>query len=169
MTRPYRIHPATPVDAAAIADVSRQAFCDTFVDEFQMGYAADDLAAFLAKSHSKAAFDSWMVDPRVTTWVAEGDDGLAGYVLCGPTAVPHPEVGPEDVELHRLYVLKSWHGSGVGRDLMAVAMDWMAPAPAQWIGVWSGNVRAQPWRIRRSARVCRMRGPACDSGPWSSP
>lgn len=148
MTEPYRIRAATPEDAAALARLSTEAFTATFVDEFKMGYSAEDLAEFLAKSHSEDAFRGWLVEPDVAAWVAEADSGLAGYALCGEPAVPHADVKPDDVELHRLYVLRGWHGTGVARDLMAAAMALMDSRPVQWLGVWSGNVRAQKFYAR---------------------
>jgi ribosomal protein S18 acetylase RimI-like enzyme len=145
---PYIIRPATPQDADALGALSRQAFTETFVDEFKIGYSADDLAAFLDKSHSPQAFAKWLIEPDTGAWVAESDGALAGYALCGDPSVPHPDIGPGDVELHRLYVLKPWHGTGVARDLMATAMAWMERFSVQWLGVWSGNVRAQKFYAR---------------------
>ena len=63
----------------------------------------------------------------------------------GPCTLPHPDVRPGHAELQRLYVLDDAQGQGLGRRLMDVALGWMqagSPGP-QWIGVWSGNAKAQ--------------------------
>jgi ribosomal protein S18 acetylase RimI-like enzyme len=42
-------------------------------------------------------------------------------------------------------VLKSAQGTGLGRRLMDDAMAWLTAPPARaiWLGVWSGNDKAQ--------------------------
>jgi GNAT superfamily N-acetyltransferase len=49
------------------------------------------------------------------------------------------------MELNRLYVTRAQQGQGHGGRLMEAALDWMGTcsAGAQWIGVWSGNRKAQ--------------------------
>jgi ribosomal protein S18 acetylase RimI-like enzyme len=147
MTEPYRIRRATPADADAIAAVSRQAFTETFVVEFAMPYHPDDLAAFLDKSHGPDAFRQWLSEPDVKAWVAESD-GVIGYALTGEVHLPHPDAGPDDRELHRLYLPRAHHKTGVAGLLMQAALDGMADAPVQWLGVWSGNIRAQRFYAR---------------------
>lgn len=148
MSEPYRIRRATPVDAEALAQVSRQAFVETFVDEFGLPYHPDDLAAFLEKSHGAAAFHQWLVEADTLAWIAERDAEVAGYALTGEVHVPHAEVSPDDRELHRLYLTKPHRGAGAAGQLMDAAMAGMADAPVQWLGVWSGNVRAQRFYAR---------------------
>ena len=52
-----------------------------------------------------------------------------------------------DGELKRLYVARGAQKSGVGRALFGAAISWMTcDQPSSrplWIGVWSGNLRAQ--------------------------
>ncbi|WP_010164529.1 GNAT family N-acetyltransferase [Sphingomonas sp. PAMC 26617] len=74
------------------------------------------------------------------------DDGsLIGYADAGPCSLPHPDVTAADMELNRLYVSRDQQGHGHGGRLMEAALDWMGTrsAGAQWIGVWSGNRKAQ--------------------------
>ena len=125
MTEPYRIRRATPADAAALADISRTSFVETFVDEFAIPYHPDDLEAFLAENHSTEAFAEWLAEPGVTAWVAEAGGEAAGYALVGPVGVPHPDVAAGDLELHRLYLPRAHHGSGAGGLLMQAALDGM--------------------------------------------
>ena len=148
MTEPYRIRRATPADAAALADISRTSFVETFVDEFAIPYHPDDLEAFLAENHSTEAFAEWLAEPGVTAWVAEAGGEAAGYALVGPVGVPHPDVAAGDLELHRLYLPRAHHGSGAGGLLMQAALDGMEDADCQWLGVWSGNIRAQRFYAR---------------------
>ena len=48
------------------------------------------------------------------------------------------------VEIHRLYVDRRWHGSGVAQRLMAAALGVAERGGADhvWLGVWERNPRA---------------------------
>jgi len=54
-------------------------------------------------------------------------------------------VRAEDAELYQLYILREAQGLKLGKALLATALDHLAatrPGPI-WLGVWSGNVKAQ--------------------------
>jgi ribosomal protein S18 acetylase RimI-like enzyme len=140
---PILIRRATPRDAAAIAALSRLVMVATFVDEFKIPYDPAELEAFLDKSHGEASVRARIADPAVEVWLAEADGVLAGYASAGPMSLPHPAAEPGDRELYRLYVRHNFHGGGVGRALMdAIGQR------VQWLGVWSGNLRAQRFYAR---------------------
>ena len=121
---------------------------ETFVGEFGIAYVPAELDVFLNDKHGPAAMARYLADPTVAIWVCEIDGRLAGYALCGKMSLPHPEAQPHDGELHRLYVDKAFHGQGAAAALMDAAMAWMADRPAQWLGVWFGNIRAQKFYAR---------------------
>ncbi|WP_445214759.1 GNAT family N-acetyltransferase [Brevundimonas sp. BR2-1] len=141
------IRPATPADAEALGVLGRQTFIDTFVaaDGFAIPYPADDLKAFLDASFSADAVRVKLKEPGAAWWVAERDGELLAFANTGPNTLPHPEARPSHAELRRLYVSKAAQGLGLGTKLLAVALDWMeahTDGPL-WIGVWSGNLKAQ--------------------------
>jgi len=144
MTEPV-IRPAVEADAAALAGLGRQTFIDTFVDGFGIPYPADDLAAFLDANFSPEAIRTRLKEPGAAWWVAERDGGLLAFANTGPNTLPHPEARPGHAELRRLYVAKAAQGLGLGTKLLGVALEWMeahTDGPL-WIGVWSGNLKAQ--------------------------
>src|SRR5690606_34102688 len=67
------------------------------------------------------------------------------YVLAGPCQLPHRDARPSHGELRRLYVAHEWHGRGYGRALMSAAFAWLEQTfeGPIWLGVWSGNLKAQ--------------------------
>lgn len=139
------IRPATLDDAEALARVGRQTFIDTFVEGFGIPYPADDLAAFLDTSFNVKTVRAKLDEPGAAWWVAEREGGLLAFANTGPNTLPHQDARPSHAELRRLYVARGAQGLGLGTRLLAVALDWMeanTDGPL-WIGVWSGNVKAQ--------------------------
>ena len=144
MTEPV-IRPAVEADAAALGVLGRQTFNDTFVEGFGIPYPTDDLTAFLDASFSPETIRAKLEEPGAAWWVAERDGELLAFANTGPNTLPHPDARPSHAELRRLYVAKSAQGLGLGTRLLAVALEWMeanTDGPL-WIGVWSGNRKAQ--------------------------
>ncbi len=146
MTEPV-IRPATDADAPALAELGRRTFLDTFVaaDGFAIPYPAEDLETYLDGQFSDAAFRTRLGEPGAAWWVAERGGALLAFANAGPNGLPHPDARSGHAELRRLYVSKDAQGLGLGTKLLAIALDWMeahTDGPL-WIGVWSGNLKAQ--------------------------
>ncbi|MET4684743.1 GNAT family N-acetyltransferase [Brevundimonas faecalis] len=139
------IRPARLDDAAALGRLGRRTFVDTFVTGFGIPYPPADLESFLDASFSPETIARKLVEPGAAWWVAEREDALLGFANTGPNTLPHPEAAPGNAELRRLYIAREAQGLGLGTKLMQLAMDWMqanTDGPL-WIGVWSGNEKAQ--------------------------
>ena len=135
------IRPAGLGDAETLAALGAATFSETFAHL----YPADDLATFLAESHSVDRWRAYLTDPATATWLMEVDGEAVGYALVGDCALPHPEVTPGCGELKRIYMLKTWQGGGRGSRLMETALAWLEAnkTGALWLGVWSQNHGAQ--------------------------
>ncbi len=139
------IRPAVDSDAPAIARLGRETFVDTFVEGFAIPYPPEDLNPFLDANFTPDAAAQRLAEPGAAWWVAERDGELLAFANAGPNHLPHPDARPSHAELRRLYVAKSAQGLGLGTKLLAIALDWMetnGDGP-MWIGVWSGNLKAQ--------------------------
>ena len=140
------LRPARADDVEALSVLKRDTFRETFVDGgFAITYPADDLALFEEASYGTPRVAEELADPAKQTWVAESNGRLFGYAQVGPTKLPHPDARTDDGELYQLYVRNEAQGLKLGGKLLALALDHLAetrPGPV-WLGVWSGNLRAQ--------------------------
>jgi GNAT superfamily N-acetyltransferase len=139
------IRPARPDDAPALSRLGRATFIETFVEGFAIPYPPQDLEPFLQAAFGLETTAARLADPAEGWWVAQMDEAVVAFATTGPNALPHPAGRPTQAELKRLYVAKSAQGLGLGTKLLAVALEWMAANGdgPEWIGVWSGNLKAQ--------------------------
>ena len=146
-TRPPTIRPARAADAPGLAALAEATFIETFGSEgFDMQYPEPDLADFLRASYAPDRAAGWIADPAGRVWVVEDEAGaLIAYAQIGPNSLPHPDATSEHVELKRLYVKRAAQGTGLGRTLLELALKHLDPngEAVVWLGVWSGNEKAQ--------------------------
>ena len=136
---------ATVADAARLSALGEQTFRETFVEGFRVGYSEADLAAFVPETYAEAVFAGRIKDPAYALFVAERHGVPVGYCAVGPCGLPHPDVTPSCGELKQLYVARAAQGIGVGRALLDAGLAWLErDGPRRvWLGVWSGNDKAQ--------------------------
>lgn len=138
---------ATVADAALLAALSAAAFTGTFGHL----YPPEDLRAFLAASHSEAAWGRALKDPHRAVWIASvGDASPVGYLSVGTCKLPVDNLEPGAGEIHQLYVLASHHNLRLGSRLMEIGLDWLQARGRSplYVGVWSENAGAQRFYAR---------------------
>ena len=135
------IRTATAADAAAVADLARRTFYDTFAATND----AADMALHLAKSYGVDQQTRELNDRDITTLLVEEDGQAIAYAMVRGDHIPECVTGPNPVELWRFYVDAGWHGRGIAQTLMdrvkAAARD--RGAQTLWLGVWERNPRAR--------------------------
>jgi diamine N-acetyltransferase len=140
------IRPVRPDEAEALAALKLETFRESFVDGgFAIPYPPDDLALFETANYSVARIHEELADPEKASWVAEASGRLLGYAHAGSTKLPHPDAKAGDAELYQLYVRGEAQGLKLGGKLLTLALDHLTgtrPGPI-WLGVWSGNLKAQ--------------------------
>ena len=139
------IRDAETRDLSALSEFSRRTFTETFIDGFKVPYPPEDLATFYQGSFGEAALAKRLAEPNCVFWIAERDGEILALCHLGPNGLPHPDAKDGEYELRRLYVSKNAQGLGLGTTLMKQALEWMQArtSGALWIGVWSGNEKAQ--------------------------
>lgn len=142
------LRPATPEDAAPLAQLGR----DSFVAAFGHLYPPEDLNAFLQQAYSLAAVTEEIADPAITHRLAVAADGaLAGYAkIRQPSPYAEHSDAARPLSLGQLYCDPARTGAGIG----AMLMDWtLAEARARGcdavqLSVWSENLGAQRFYAR---------------------
>jgi diamine N-acetyltransferase len=85
------------------------------------------------------------VDPQILTLVAESAGELVAFAQLHLDAATPACVSPfRAIELHRIYVERSFHGTGLAADLLSEVISTAERngAAALWLGVWEHNPRA---------------------------
>jgi ribosomal protein S18 acetylase RimI-like enzyme len=133
------IRPATDADVPAVTRIWREGWPDG-----HEGHVPAELAA----ERTSASFDQRTLERISTTWVAEGDGAVAGFVVV------------VDAEVEQIYVDRSRRGGGVAERLLrhAEAVIGQKGRRTAWLAVVAGNVRARRFYARLGWR---------DQGPFT--
>lgn len=139
---------ATIADAAALAELGRNSFVETFGHR----YRPEDLSFFLEK-HQEPQWRAELGDIAFAVRLAEADGQAIAYAKIGPPVLP-VEAIDASVELRQFYVLAPWQGRGVAQQMM----DWVLAkaqargAAAVYLSVFSENPRARRFYERYGFR-----------------
>jgi GNAT superfamily N-acetyltransferase len=112
-----RFRDATPEDAAALSELGKRSFTETFGHL----YTSDNLAAFLT-SHAVGNWLEQLSSSDFSVRVVEDGRALIGYAKVGPPTLPFEPRGTP-IELRQFYILKPWHGAGLAPPLMSWVLD----------------------------------------------
>ncbi|MFD2134552.1 GNAT family N-acetyltransferase [Novosphingobium resinovorum] len=132
----WRLRPAGPDDADALALVGAATFLESFA-----GLIDGGLVAHCAKQHSADAYRAYFAK-GAKAWLAEIEPGGApvGYALLCEPEIEHAQ--PGDIELKRIYLLSRFQGSPIASSLMQAVIAEAAGATRLLLGVKDDNHRA---------------------------
>lgn len=145
--------PVTVAMAESADDLAKLAAA-TFPFACPPAATAEDIADHVAAHLSADRFAAYLADPRRRVFTAADDGRMVGYTMLIHRSDPVPTV-----ELSKMYVLPSHHGSGVAAALMRAGLDWAATTSATtaWLGVNQANVRAQRFYRKHGFEVTGTR------------
>lgn len=135
------IRPARAADAAKLSELAER----TFRDAFSSLNTEENMNLHCATAFSPAAQLAEITDPAILTLVAESDGKLVAFAqLHLRSDTPVCISSTPALELHRIYVERSLHGTGLAGDLLAEIFKSAEHqgAAAVWLGVWEHNPRA---------------------------
>lgn len=140
MNQEVTIRIATEMDAALIADISRQTFYETFASQ----NTAENMDKFMNTQFAKAKLMAELNDPENIFLLAYQDEQLAGYVKLRDSQHPEHLENSAAIEIVRIYSTSSMIGKGIGKVLMQACIDIAKKRDKAivWLGVWERNQRA---------------------------
>ena len=140
-----------PADAHRVSALA----IETFPLACPLGTTRENIDLFCATKLSPEAFEAYLSDPRVRIWCAADGDELVGYVMTVSGEPENPVIvtavtSRPTVEISKIYVRASSHGSGTAQELMDVAVEDAKVQGAQsvWLGVNQQNARANSFYER---------------------
>jgi len=135
------IRPAQESDAEALSELARTTFNETFASTT----SDQNLQAYIERSFYPAKQLEEIRDPKRSIFIAWHEERAVGFLsLFEGDPEPCLKSLPA-IELSRIYIDRRWHGSGLARELVELAIK-IARQKAYasiWLGVWQENHRAQ--------------------------
>ena len=135
-----RFRRGTRTDAGALAALAARTFLETFGPDNR----PEDMQAHLQEAYGVAQQTAELDNPDIHTVLACQGDVLIAYAQVRRAEAPGCVTHPDPVELHRFYLDKSAHGSGLAAQLLhqVHAAARALGGRHLWLGVWEHNPRA---------------------------
>ncbi len=128
------------IDAAELAVFAAR----TFREAFSANNRPDDMQAHLAATYGTAQQAAELADPLVATILARSGGELVAYAQIRQKPPPPCVTHAAPIELHRFYVDRRAHGTGMASRLMHEVHRAAREFQGRhiWLGVWEQNPRA---------------------------
>ncbi len=135
-----RIRRGVASDAPALAAFAARTFAETFAADNR----PEDMQAHLASSYGVPQQTKELTDSNVATLLVHRHGTLVAYAQVRRKPPPPCVTLEQPIELHRFYVDRPAHGSGVAQLLMSAVHDAAHNFGGEhlWLGVWERNLRA---------------------------
>lgn len=137
----WTIRRADVADARALSVLAERLFRDAFGAQS----SPDEMDRYCSAAFTEAVQAAEIADPRRETWLAEQDGRLVAFQqLRTDQQPPAAFAGTPAMQLHRIYLDRALHGSGLAREMMQLAFERARAAGAGvlWLTVWEENPRA---------------------------
>lgn len=116
----------------------------TFQETFQHSNTASDFQEYVDKSFSEHQILSELKNPNSTFFFAVIQDEIVGYLKLNVRDAQTEQIGPDAIEIERIYVLQEYQGQRIGVALMEKALSEGRRLNMKyiWLGVWEYNTKA---------------------------
>lgn len=135
-----QIRSATIHDAAQLSTLATTVFAETY----QAMIPPETLQPYLKEQFSAEALSLDLSQLSSDYLVACHNERVIGFSKLAPTELPSPLRSTRAIEMVKLYVPKSYHGFGVGAQLMKRSLSEAKALGYEsiWLCVWEKNERA---------------------------
>lgn len=117
---------------------------DTITETFAMSNEDENTEMYLNESFNPEKILKELNDPDSEFYLAELNEKVIGYLKINFAKAQTDVHDINSLEIERIYVLKNFHGKGIGKRLFDKALDIAIKNRFDyiWLGVWENNHRA---------------------------
>lgn len=136
----YRVVKATTADVETCQEIARRTFYETFAD----GNTEENMTKYLKENFSTDKIQNEICNSDSLIFFAYSQENVVGYLKLNFGGAQTELQDSSSVEIERIYVLKEFHGKGVGQVLYDKALEVATAKQVDylWLGVWEENPRA---------------------------
>lgn len=131
-----------PTELTQLVTLSRKTFAATFETENNR----DDIARYLDEQLTETKLKQELANPNSEFYFAKVNEKVVGYLKLNVATAQTERDYPMALEIQRIYVLNTYQKIGIGKQLMAWAVQRATQLnkPLIWLGgVWEHNLSAQ--------------------------
>ncbi len=134
------IEPLNSVNLEPLCQIGR----DTFLETFGARNTAENMAQYLDQGFAPGKIMSELENEYSLFYGAFNEGQLIAYLKLNLGPAQTELKDPAGLEIERIYVLKAFHGTGVGQLLYdkAIEVALQHQLDYLWLGVWEENKRA---------------------------
>lgn len=116
----------------------------TFYETFSAGNSEENMTKYLDEAFSIEKLTTELIDNNAEFYFAILGDNVIGYLKLNFGQSQTELQDDKALEIERIYVLKDFHGKGVGQILLdkAIHIARQKNTDYVWLGVWEENPRA---------------------------
>ncbi len=137
---PIEIRKATVADLEMLQKLSIQ----TFTETFSVTNTPENIASYIDKSFNTEQLIRELNTIESQFYIAFSDTIPVGYLKVNFGEAQTEIIEGNSLEIHRIYVLQTFHGKNVGKLLLDKAKNigQTSGVNSIWLGVWEENHRA---------------------------
>lgn len=152
----FTIRTAALTDAETLGHIG----VATFVESYTADIEGAAMMAHCTREHSKQVYQTYLNKPDTGCWLAEyeGTGAPMGYALNCTPDLPI-DIGADDLELKRIYVLSRYHGQGIAVALLDAALDHARQSNRKrlLLGTYEDNHRAMAFYAKHGFEIVGTR------------
>lgn len=137
---PIIIRKATIADIEIIQKISTQTFIETFAE----ANTPENIENYLLENFNLEKLASEINNPESAFYLATLNNNTIAYFKLNFGNAQTEFYNAQSMEIHRIYVLKEFHGKKIGQLLLnnAIKIGQESGVETIWLGVWEKNHKA---------------------------
>lgn len=134
------VRKVTTSEVEQLQKIGKQSFDETFASSNNEA----NMQAYLDSAFSLEKLKIALSNPHVQCYFATLNHEVVGYLKVNLGSAQTETADTNSLEIERIYVLKQFHGLGIGQLLLEKALEVSKQNAVSyvWLGVWNQNPRA---------------------------